>query len=590
MNYIRTLIVSILCLLTALLMAAPLPGKPIGPEVSQSGGRELKWEEGSRDYFIMHRTMLSRSASGNPNGSTGNPQADGCLTESTYTMFANSIPDDAVVTDAFLVWTTAHTPDNPSATSNQQYTTPTDNTVTLAFTNSVDGTVTETREINGSQAYVIGAAQNFEFESIIHEFELQGYRGGVYTYRVEVTDFFNTVLAKARDAGMTEDGKAYEGAYKVSGLACYTGDPFYKTTMMVSNWSLFFVYTSAKIQPKKIYVYNGFNFYQYFTSSIFVSGFEFPDDPTVRVSLMVAEGDPGLYIDDPSLEGLQLRGDPSLSYTPLTNICNPPVSNYYEVYNSISSFYPWDATADSQPYCIGGVGGNTATPDLPLMEWAIDVDTFILNNTTYPGHLAIGDQDLELQVGANQDTVFTNLMIVSLDTKAPKFDIPDSASTTLMPQGREKNSCSCDDTLDRVCDDRPFYYLIKVQNWGENLAKNVTVQDSLPTTVDYIAGSTEMANMFNEAGDGINWTTIPDGEGGAFPLATPFEVAGEMLPCEKATGACTNTVLVRFLVQPKAGLANPQRSPRSREWITFNCCCWHIFSVILLFRLIASIA
>ncbi len=540
-------------LFAALLTASPLPGKNIGPDVSQFNGRELKWESGSRDYFTLHRTMLSRSASGNPNESAGNPQADGCLSSSSKAILPGNLPDDAVVTDAFIIWTTGHTPDNPAVKDSQQYNKPTDNAVTLKFAGT--NGVSITKEVVATQAYSIGAPASFEFEGVIHENEFYRYRSGVYTYRVEISDLFNEILAKGREGGLTQDGKAYEGNFTVEGLSCFNGDPYYKTTIMVSNWALFFVYTSSKIKPKKIYVYNGLNYYGDTQSTAFVSGFELPDDPSVRVSLLVSEGDPGLYSSAfDNLEGLLFRADQSQQLLSLSNACNPPASGYTEVYNSISSFYQWDATNQTPPYCIGAIGGNGAQPDLANMEWAVDFDTFLLNNQAYPGYLNIGDKDFEFVVSANQDTVFTNLMIVSVDTKTPKFDIPESASSPVVPLGREKHTCACTTEEDRVCLDRPYYYLIRVQNWGENKADKVTVQDTLPPDVTYVAGSTEMATKFDENGNGINWSYLEDGAGGTFPLAAAYEVAGQMLPCNKVSNSCSDSVLLRFLVQPKSDL------------------------------------
>ena len=535
------------------LTGASLSGDNIGPAVSQHNGKELKWEEGSRDYFTLFRTLLSRSATGNPNESDTNPQADGCLLSSTKSIVEGNLPDDAVVTDAFLIWTNAHTPDNPSASSNQQYNLPTDNTVTLKFDNGAG--ITLQSEIAASQAYTIGSSTGFEFESAIYEMDLHGYRMGVYTYRVEITDFFNEILQKGRESGEVNDGRTYKGDYTVEGLDCYNGDPFYKTTMMISNWAVVFVYTSSKIKPKKIYFYNGLNFYRDTQSNLFVSGFELPEDPSVRVSLLTVEGDPGLYNSLFQPEGLLFRANDSQQFLSLWNICNPMQTDYTEVYNSISSYYNWDSSDDALPYCIGGQGGNTGIADIATIDWAIDFDTFLINETTYPGYLTIGDEDFEFMVSANQDTIFSNLMVVSVDTKSPKFDIPESASTDVVPYGREKHSCSCSTSEDLICQDtRPFYYFIRVQNWGEDTAKNVTVQDTLPAQVSYVPGTTEMASKFDENGNGTNWTYIPDGENDGFPLKDPFEVAAEMFPCDKVSDICEDTILLRFMVKPGENL------------------------------------
>ena len=186
----------------------------------------------------------------------------------------------------------------------------------------------------------------------------------------------------------------------------------------------------------------------------------------------------------------------------------------------------------------------------------MDADTFLLRAKDFPfdAHLMKGDTMFTLKIGANQDQVYTNMLILSVDTKAPKFDIPPNPET---PDGREKNYCSCSTDSDAVCFDRPFYYLIKIQNWGENLADNVTLQDTLPPTVDYVEGTTEIATEF-ENGLGTNWEPVPDVNGG-FPFATKQEIATVMGYCDKTTMTCDDSIMIRFVVKPKTGLEKHEK-------------------------------
>jgi len=313
---------------------------------------------------------------------------------------------------------------------------------------------------------------------------------------------------------------------------------------MVGDWVLFFVYTSEKIRPKKIYVYNGFSEYQHTFEDINVTGFELPDEAEMRLTLVVHEGDPGNVSGTKNPEALSLSGAQTFDWVQLINICNPPLNysgmDYVEVYNSVSSLYGWQ---DTEPYCVGGVPPNY---NLNELQYAIDVDTFFMSakDPIYEPHLIKGDNNFWIKVSANQDVIYTNLLILSIDTKSPKFDIPPNPDT---PDGREKNYCSCASDADAVCEDRPFYFTIKVENWGENIAHDVTVQDALPPLVEYISGTTEM--LVKKEGVTGSWEKIED-TGGSFPLSSPTKIADSMYYCNKVTSECEDSILIRFKVKP----------------------------------------
>jgi len=557
-------------ILTGGALSAAGGGTPIGPNVSNLNGEDLKWEEGSRDYFVMFKSLVAR-VTGEADANANNPQADSCIDPnigSTYTLLETTIPPDAYVDRAFLVWVANA---NPAALDS-----PTDNTVRLSFTQR-NGAITYAEDLTSPVSGTLTTPPSFQYEGFKTEYVPSGIsvptcntdtdcqnnqqagpaysciggkcglRFGTFTYRMEVTDFFRQIHELGAEAGFA-DGESLLGNYTVSGLDCFVAPQYLVTSGMVGGWMLAVIYRSEAISPKKIYFYNGLQWYQYQSQDIQVSGFELPNEAELRVTLVAAEGDPGLFdaLKPQNLEGLQLHGpiDTAAAWLPIFNNCNPPVSNYYEIYNSISSFYGW---ADQTEFCIGDYASK-------MLEYSIDVDQFLIRAKDEPfaTHLHKGDTFFWLKIGANQDMVYTNFMLLSLDTKAPKFDIP--ADTAFAPDGREKLVCSCSNELkDSVCHDRPFYYLIKVQNWGENLADNVTVQDVLPTHVDYIAGSTEMTTEIVD-GNGINWKAVPDGAGGAFPFANPTQVHAQMGYCDKEAKSCPDSVYVRFKVQPKAGL------------------------------------
>ena len=547
----------LLTLMVPLLLTAAL-----GPNVSVApDGKELKWEEGAWDFFIMHKSLIEQ-VTGTATTTAGNPQADTCIDPnigSTYTLTSRHVPEDADVDRAFLIWLTGHDPDNLN--------TPTDNSVTLTFTNAEDPTLTLTREITASyQGMPRPTSQGgFEFETLDMPADTNTGETAVYTYRVDVTDFMKEIVLMGEQRGM-KPGEAIYGDYNVKGMACSNHQNYLTTSGLVGGWALPFVYTSSHIAAKKIYIYHGLAAYRFEAAEITVSGFELPSEAMVRLGLLSFEGDPGLasatginlFGGAAEPEGLAIKGQHATSdYTLMSNDCNPFRTqdstgmpfNYTEVFNSISSVFGWQ---DEFPFCIGDPN-NPASTTNPI-EYAIDADVFMIDAKTYEGlaeHLQKGDTQFNLKIGANQDQVYTNFMIVSVDTKTPAFDIPQNPQT---PDGREKSYCSCAKEEDAICSDRPFYYTIKLQNWGEYIAYNVMLQDTLPSQVEYVPGTTEMATKFDQYGNGTDWKPVEDVNGG-FPFANARKVADQIYYCDKSTMTCEDGAWIRFVVRPKDNLA-----------------------------------
>lgn len=554
---------------------AQYTGQLIGPDVSQLDGKELKWEAGSFDHFVMFKSLMTNNnrvqCDTNPDPSVGcdlpgNPESDTCLTESTFKLKEGVIPSDAYIERAFLVWSTSIDPNSAMA--------PTDNQATISFA-SADGTITDSISVTAPRQGVAGTESNpgqqdFTFEGVAIE-NAGTIVGGYYTYRVDVTDWFVGIHTKGREAGVLEDGYSLVGDYTVSDVTC-TNDPQYisqvangsiYSSTVVAGWSVILVYRSQRISPKMVYIYNGFGQYVGQNQDVAVSGFEFPDKPAVKVTFHVNEGDPGFAYSTGCgsmgmaacpPEGLQVTGatTPPESLVILQNDCNPAKFqdsngqpfNYSETYNSISSMYSWDA---SVPDCVGGDPNN---PNADELEYTMDIDTFLLDAEVNPdieAQFKKGDTQMFFKLGANRDVVYTNYMVVSVDTKAPRYDIPPNADT---PSGREKIHCGCSTESDAVCFTSPFYFAIKVQNWGDDISTNVTVQDNLSPKVNYVAGTTEMCKEWKSANVCSKWEKIEDGSGGAFPLEQPYKIADALAYCDQATFECPETIMIRFKVLP----------------------------------------
>jgi hypothetical protein len=311
------------------------------------------------------------------------------------------IPPDAYVERAFIIW---------GGTQNiykiDEFT---DNEVSLNF-KSADGKIDETETVTAT-GYKVSQPQGFEFDSFV-----DGDSGKAYfTYRVDITDFFEKLHEKGLFVGVKNDGEALFGDYTVSNLECASDQIYLENKEIISGWALIIVYTSYEISPKNIYIYDGFNPIQSEITEINVYDFELPKDPKISLTFLTHLGDPDIISTEASVppEGIQLQGQSTTSRVFLENECNPYVAdpfNYAETYNSVSSTFGWN---DSEPVCVSE-------------EYGIESDTFVIDGSKmkYEEHFKKGNTSFYLRIGTNEDRIITNTLIVSTDTKAEKFDIP----------------------------------------------------------------------------------------------------------------------------------------------------------------------
>ncbi|MBP5407476.1 hypothetical protein J6Z19_10115 [bacterium] len=220
-------------------------------------GTLLKWEEGAWDFFIMHKTALEKSPENkaatldeNGNEVPGNPQGDTLVDQTvgtTYTLTPKHIPRDADVDRAFLIWLADADPDALDQ--------PTKNSVTLTFTNAADPTLTLSEKVASPFQGNIAKDNKgvFQYEAVRVSVnsalkkepycpgEKSNYTG-VYTYRVEVSDFMKKIIAMGEERGM-EPGEALYGDYNVRGIESSDHCYYMKQSAMVGGWALPFVYT-----------------------------------------------------------------------------------------------------------------------------------------------------------------------------------------------------------------------------------------------------------------------------------------------------------------------------------------------------------
>jgi uncharacterized repeat protein (TIGR01451 family) len=562
-----------------------------------SGAPYESWEEGGNDFFVMFNTLLEDNVQYKEDTSSGelNPQGDTCLEESSFTLSNNHIPDDAIIDKAYLVWMGAVEPKDELEENENNMLKPTDNVVRLDF--SAPSVVENDVELFSSYTYGVDVQggtnasvgnrlddePGFEFEgfhftpqsgllkncSENSDAEPVSYESaeiGYFTYRKDITSFFAKIQEDGKllgGEGSTGklDGQSLYGTYTFSGLDCTDHEYYRCNTTMLSGWSILLVYRSGQISSKKIYLYDGFSFMKGTSSYADVSGFELPKNPVFRLTAVTGEGDPAT-LRSPSYpdEAISIKGGSADSYFPLINECNTykngvDDSNGYEIFNSNSSIASWDPSEDIFITCRSAESDES-------VNFGMDVDTFVLDaekDENLEEHLAAGTTSMTLKFTVNSDAILTNFMVTSVDTRTPAFDIPPESELFPFPNDREKHFCACRDESetagDYYCPDRPFYYFIKIQNWGTNVAENVKIIDDLDSNLEYVPGTTEVASNFNEElGYFDDWSPIEDGEGGVFPLSGEGAIVDSSIAkCNIQDYTCPETTLVRFLVKPKAG-------------------------------------
>ena len=421
--------------------------------------------EGSLDYAATGASQLADNCSmvvdpitftpycapyPNPNG-VPDYQGDQLINESTA--FLKQVPTDAGIVAAYLIWMgSLNRAANEQPDSEVLFKPPAaQDFYTVRSTNPA----VELEEVIYSEMDTTFGMEDFRY----------------YTYRVDITDIMTEHVQ--------QNQLPINGPYKVEGIYAYGGDPYILHTTILAGWSLLIVYQHPSIARKRFYWYTGFEKLADQEILMHPSGFETPEDPLAKVTFFLGEGDSGISgtgLTGTHMEGLYFNGEA------LGDVCNP----FDNVYNST-------------------VNTNLPTDEQPCRtnQYSIDLDNFVISDL-----LNLGDSSAEIKLSVGQDQIFTNYLVLSIDTKLPSFDIPG------IP---EKYSGPGDGGY--VSPGEVYYYEIWVQNCGEDSATNVTVQDSIDRYVEYVPGTTS-----------IDGTVIDDLPEGAFPFSIPYKVADQMYP------------------------------------------------------------
>ena len=401
------------------------------PAAAEMGPQpDFQWE-GAFNYAVVGGTILQDTCAPDVLSGTCNPGSTD-LQGDSFVDWPNwadmqGVPNDASIKQAFLVWMGSNTPNTTpdvSVTFMPPGGSPVDVTADLA---------TQCEVISYNDQWMQGSYADFEY----------------YTCRVDITEY----LAEHVDV----EGKPINGLWQYGHQTVGTEQQYIMTTGVLGAWGAIVVYQSPSIARKRLYMYQGFDKMQCGRIELHPGGFEVPDNPEAKITFFVGEGDfpisghgqsplSSSYCQDYS-EGLTFNNQL------LSDFCNP---------------------ADN-PY------NSTRNTNIDPAAGACEFDVFSLDLDTYQvgDYLSPGDVSSTVYMDLGQDQIFTNFLLVSIDTKLPSFDIP----------GQPEKTCSVGDG-DFVAPGEEFTYFIRVENWGEDIAHDVRVTDEIPAFTEYVCNST----------------------------------------------------------------------------------------------------
>lgn len=185
--------------------------------------------EGNYDYVVTAATLRNQSNSGNP-----------CSVSTSRSATLSGIPAGATVQQAFLMW---------------------------AGSGSLDASVTFS---NGSSSSSAGALRT----------ATEPFTNGGNNY---------TFFSGVRDVTSLVTGN---GTYTLSNLGVNVNNPYCSTEAVMGGWGLFVVYSQPGLPLRRISLYDGLEAIREGDRSVTLEGFTAAANPSVKLSVLVFEGDP----------------------------------------------------------------------------------------------------------------------------------------------------------------------------------------------------------------------------------------------------------------------------------------------------------
>ncbi len=412
----------------------------------------LSWE-GSFDYGVVGGTVLQDlcnvASKTSCDYSSRDGQGDTPVDWPNYAMMSG-IPEGALIEKAYLIWMASNTP----------------------FV-GVDNVVGFTPP-NGDY-FDIGVNPDEDCKILAYSKGLVPQNYVYFTCWANITDILRNHVESQR--------RPLNGQWTFGHLVVATDSQYLFTTGVLGAWGVIVVYQHPDIARKRLYLYKGFDRVQCGRIELNPSGFVVPPNPKAKVTFMVGEGDEPISgagqcpAGNAYSEGLTFNG------ATLTDVCNPAGNQY----NSTR---------------------NTNTPVSPCEKsvFSLDLDTYEVGYL-----LNAGQTSAIVYMDLGQDQIFSNFLMLSIDTKLPAFDIPGSP---------EKTSSVPEDGY--VSPGDQFDFVIRVENWGEDEAHNVYVQDNIPQYTKYVCNSTYICGPGDRTFcdvNGANYLPVPDQPGCVPPFA-----------------------------------------------------------------------
>lgn len=441
----------------ALVMVVVSTGWAIEAAAQSQGGRAIgpdpaKTWEGAFDYAVVGGSVLRDTCT--PQGALGcrpppDGQADAVIAPGSFaTTQLAGIPDGSEVQEAFLIWMASYTPGRVEPDTSVVFAAP-----------DADEQVEVTADLTA--------------DCTVLSYNDRGTLLRYYACRKDVT------AALRRHAETNR--KPLNGPWQLGFFEPDAGDPYRARTNVLGAWSVVIVYRNPAIARKRLYYYEGFDVLQCGERSFTLAGFEAPAGAGGKITVFTGEGDQnvsGTGID--CAAGFTERlvfGDRSLT----DGDCNPENNIWNQTVNT--------NTSPTEDRCRRHRPPGTVNESV----LSLDLDTYDLT-----GLLTEGQTSAPLKLSTGTDLIFTNFVILSIDTQLPSFDIPGRPEKTIVsPTGG---------TL--ATPDGIIEYEIVVQNHGQDTARNVVVVDETPEFTSYVCNSTTL--------DG---TAVPDAGDCGNPLA-----------------------------------------------------------------------
>ncbi len=215
----------------------------VNTDVSVYEDEELLWSNGAYGYYVMYKNIADD--------------------DSGYIFNKGDVPPDSYVERAFLIWG-AKQPDELEFDD-------TNNSAKIVFYHYEDNFSAD-RDVTATP-YKIGGHKGFVFDFFEEH----------YSYRIDITDFFNEISYEGKFWGIVYDSESLAGKYEVSEF--YSND-----NKEGAFWAIILIYKSAFLNNSEIKIHDGVGLLDDFSHSLNPEDFGCEKDEIKGCSLLTNQG------------------------------------------------------------------------------------------------------------------------------------------------------------------------------------------------------------------------------------------------------------------------------------------------------------